>query len=172
MDQISPEMIREIHEALQEQLSSGVTSELSVPGGVDIVAEMLNRVEQSTEKGIMSGLERENPELAEDVKKLMFVFEDIISLDKQSIRTLLQNIDNKELALSLKGASEPLKNKFLENMSERAATMIKEDMEFMGPVRLRNVEEAQQNILDIVRNLEDEGKIIVNKGGEEDQLIE
>ena len=172
MDQISPDMIKEIQDAMETQLMAGGTGELSFAGGIQIVSEMLNRSDQTTEKSIMAGLEREDPELAEEIKKLMFVFEDIILLDNQSIRTLLTEVDNKDLALALKAASDALKEKIFSNMSERASSMIIEDMDFMGPVRLKDVEEAQQKILDVVRRLEEEGKILVSRGGDEDKLIE
>ncbi len=172
MDTISPDMIKEIQDALETQLTSSFSGEMSFAGGIQLVAEMLNRSDQSTEKTIMSGLEREDPELAEEIKKLMFVFEDIMALDNQSIQAILTEIDNKELALALKAASEPLKEKFFINMSDRASTMIKEDMDYMGPVRLKNVEEAQQKILDIIRRLQEEGKIFISRGSDEDKLIE
>lgn len=172
MDTISPDMIKEIQDALETQLTSSFSGEMSFAGGIQLVAEMLNRSDQSTEKTIMSGLEREDPELAEEIKKLMFVFEDIMALDNQSIQAILTEIDNKELALALKAASEPLKEKFFMNMSDRASTMIKEDMEYMGPVRLKNVEEAQQKILDVIRRLQEEGKIFISRGSDEDKLIE
>lgn len=172
MDTISPDMIKEIQDALETQLTSSFSGEMSFAGGIQLVAEMLNRSDQSTEKTIMSGLEREDPELAEEIKKLMFVFEDIMALDNQSIQSILTEIDNKELALALKAASEPLKEKFFINMSDRASTMIKEDMEYMGPVRLKNVEEAQQKILDVIRRLQEEGKIFISRGSDEDKLIE
>jgi len=172
MDTISPDMIKEIQDALETQLMSSFSGEMSFAGGIQLVAEMLNRSDQSTEKTIMSGLERDDPELAEEIKKLMFVFEDIMALDNQSIQSILTEIDNKELALALKAASEPLKEKFFVNMSDRASTMIREDMDYMGPVRLKNVEEAQQKILDIIRRLQEEGKIFISRGSDEDKLIE
>ena len=141
-------------------------------GGVETVAEMLNLVDRTTEKGIMEGLESEDPDLVEEIRRLMFVFEDILLVDDKGIQAVLKEIDNDELALSLKTASEELRDKIFKNMSERAATLIKEDMEFMGPVRVADVEAAQQRIVDIVRRLEDAGEIIIaGRGGDKDLIV-
>jgi flagellar motor switch protein FliG len=172
MDQTAPDVIKEIEFMLQKKIASVSSQEFSMAGGVKSVAEVLNRADRATEKSIIEALEEENPEIADEVKKLMFVFEDIIMIDERGIQTVLKEVDNKELALALKTASEELREKIFANMSKRAAEGIREEMEYMGPVRLKNVEEAQQNIVAIVRRLEDSGEIIIGgRGGGEDELI-
>ena len=148
-----------------------LSQEFTAAGGIEALAELLNRCDRSTEKTILETLEEESQEIADEVKKLMFVFEDIIMLDDRSIQQVLKEIDQKELALALKGASDEVKEKMFGNMSKRAADMIKEDMEFMGPVRLKNVEEAQQRIVAVVRRLEEAGEIVISRGGEEEMLV-
>ena len=172
MDQTAPDVIKEIEFMLQKKIASVASQEFSMAGGVKAVAEVLNRADRSTEKSILEALEEENPEVADEVKKLMFVFEDIIMIDERGIQSILKEVDNKELALALKTASDELKEKIFNNMSKRAAEGIKEEMEYMGPVRLKNVEEAQQNIVAIVRRLEEAGEIVIGgRGGGEDELI-
>ena len=172
MEQTAPEVLAEIEKVLERKLASVETEALKTAGGVKAVAEMLNRADRATEKGILESLEEENPEIATEVKKLMFVFEDIILIDDRGIQQMLREIDNKELALALKTASEELKEKIFKNMSKRAAEGIKEDMEYMGPVRLKNVEEAQQAIVAVVRRLEEAGEIVISgRGGGEDEII-
>lgn len=171
MKSISPSVIENVESVLQEHvkgLVGGVSKEI---GGVKAVAEIMNMVEMSTEKNIMGTLERDNPELATAIKNLMFVFEDIILVDDRGIQRILREIDTKDLTLALKGVSEELKDKFLRNMSSRAAEMILEEMEVMGPVRLKDVEAAQQRIIEVVRRLEEEGEIIIAGRGGEDELI-
>ena len=138
---------------------------------MDTVAEILNLVDRTTEKGIMEGLEAEDPDLVEQIRRLMFVFEDVKLVDDKGIQSVLKEVDNDELALALKTASEELKTKIFKNMSERAAQLIKEDMEFMGPVRIKDVEEAQQKIVSIIRHLEETGEIIISRG-EGDELVQ
>jgi flagellar motor switch protein FliG len=172
MEQTAPEVIAEIEKVLERKLASVETEALKTAGGVKAVAEMLNRADRATEKGILESLEEENPEIAAEVKKLMFIFEDMILIDDRGIQQILREVDNKELALALKSASDELKQKIFKNMSKRAAEGIQEDMEYMGPVRLRNVEEAQQNIVAVVRRLEDAGEIVISgRGGGEDEII-
>jgi flagellar motor switch protein FliG len=172
MEQTAPDVIKEIEFMLQKKIASVSSQEFSMAGGVKSVAEVLNRADRSTEKSILEALEEENPEIADEVKKLMFVFEDVIMIDERGIQGILKEVDNKELALALKTASEELKEKIFNNMSKRAAEGIKEEMEYMGPVRLKNVEEAQQNIVAIVRRLEEAGEIVIGgRGGGEDELI-
>jgi flagellar motor switch protein FliG len=171
MSQTTPEIIAEVEKFLERKIASVLSQEFSVAGGIESVAELLNRVDRSTEKNILEILEQDNPDLADEVKKLMFVFEDIILLDNRSIQQVLKEMDNKELALALKGASEEVKAKIFSNMSDRAAEMIKEDMEFMGAVRLKSVEEAQTKIVSIIRRLEESGEIIISRGGEEEMLV-
>ena len=140
-------------------------------GGGEAVAEMLNLSDRATEKGILESLEAEDPELVEQIRRLMFVFEDILLIDDKGIQSVLKEIDHEQLALALKTASEEMKQKIFGNMSERAAQLIKEDMEYMGPVRLSDVEAAQQKIVDVVRRLEDAGEIILQGRGDSDVVV-
>ena len=140
-------------------------------GGIDTVAEVLNLADRATEKAIMEGLEAEDPDLVEQIRRLMFVFEDIMLVNDKGIQAVLKEVDNEELALALKTASEELQDKIFTNMSERAATLIKEDMEFMGPVRVSDVEQAQQRIVDIVRRLEESGDVIIQGRGGDTELV-
>ncbi len=172
MEQSSPDVVKEIEHMLQKKIASVANEELTIAGGVKAVAEVLNRADRATERAILDSLEEESPEIAEEVKKLMFVFEDIIMIDDRGIQAILKEVDNKELALALKTASDELKEKIFNNMSKRAAEGIKEEMEYMGPVRLKNVEEAQQNIVAIVRKLEESGEVVIGgRGGGEDEII-
>lgn len=171
-ERATPEIIREVEKVLERRLISiAGQQEFANIGGVQSVVELLNRVDRGTEKTILETLEEENPELAEEIKRRMFVFEDIMSLDDRSIQRILREVDSKGLALSLKTASEELTQKIYRNMSERAATMLQEDLEFLGPVRLRDVEVAQQAIVNIVRRLEEDGDIIVSRGGEDELVV-
>ena len=140
-------------------------------GGVQAAAGILNLSDRSTEKGILESLETDDPDLVEQIRRLMFVFEDIMLVNDKGIQSVLKEVDNDELALALKTASDDLKNKIFGNMSERAAQLIKEDMEYMGPVRLSDVEGAQQKIVDVVRRLEDAGYIIITGRGGESELV-
>jgi flagellar motor switch protein FliG len=171
MDRTPPEVVRQIEKVLEQKMSAVVSQNFTAVGGVKALVEVLNWVDRQTEKTILESLSENNPELAEEVKKLMFVFEDITLLDDASIQKVLREVDMKELALALKGVGEEVQNRIMKNMSERAANMLKEDMEFMGPVRLRNVEEAQQRIVGIVRRLEESGEIIVARGGGEEIVV-
>jgi flagellar motor switch protein FliG len=141
-------------------------------GGIETVAEILNLADRSTEKSIMEGLESEDPDLVEQIRRLMFVFEDILKVNDKGIQAVLKEIENSDLSLALKTASEPLKEKIFKNMSERAAALIKEDMQYMGPVKVSDVESAQQRVVDIVRRLEESGDVVVEgRGGETDQMV-
>ncbi len=172
MEQTNPEVIKEVEKGLEMRLSGIVSQRLMKVGGVESVAEMLNLSDRSTEKAIMEALESEDPDLVEQIRRLMFVFEDILLVNDKGIQSVLKEVDNDELALALKTASDELKEKIFGNMSERAATLIKEDMEYMGPVRLKDVETAQQKIVDVVRRLEDAGEIIISgRGGEKDLIV-
>lgn len=172
MEQTNPEVIKEVEKGLESRLSGIVSQKFQRVGGVDSVAEMLNLADRATEKAIMEALESEDPDLVEQIRRLMFVFEDILQVDDRGIQKVLKEVDNNELALSLKTASEALTNKIFSNMSERAVQLIKEEMEFMGPVRISEVEAAQQKIVDIVRRLEDAGEIIImGRGGEKDMVV-
>jgi len=170
LDKTPPEVIREVELVLQRKLSSVVSTDFTHAGGVKSLVYVLNCVDRSTEKTILESLSETNPELAEEVKKLMFVFEDIILLDDRAIQQVLKEVDTKELALALKGVGESTQMRIYKNMSERAAAMMKEEMEFMGPVRLRSVEESQQRIVNIIRKLEEAGEIIVARGGGEEMI--
>ena len=171
MESISPDTLSQIEEVLVTQIKSLFGGDVSVIGGVKAVAEILNSVDRGTEKNILGNLERENPELATEIKKLMFVFEDALLLDDRSIQRLLKEIDTKELGMALKGSSEELQEKFLKNMSSRASDMIREDMQFMGPLRLKDVEEVQQRIVDVIRRLEDDGEIVISGRGGDDNVV-
>ncbi len=172
MEQTNPEVIREVERGLEARLSNMLTQRFEKTGGVDTVAEVLNLVDRGTEKGILEGLESEDPDLVESIRRLMFVFEDILLVNDRGIQAVLKEIDNDELALAMKTASEELKDKISRNMSERAASLIKEEMEFMGPVRVSDVEGAQQRVVDVVRRLEEAGEIIIaGRGGEKEMIV-
>ena len=171
MGSTPPDVIRRVEAVLQRKLSSIASQELSAAGGVKSLVEVLQWVDRNTERAIFDYLNDTNPELAEEIRKLMFTFEDLLQLDDRAIQQVLKEVDMKELALALKGASDALKEKIFRNMSERAVNMLKEEIEFMGPVRVRQVEEAQQRIVSIVRRLEEAGEIVISRGGEEEMLI-
>jgi flagellar motor switch protein FliG len=172
MEQTNPEVIKEVERGLEARLSSMLSQSMEKAGGIPTVAEILNLADRSTEKSIMEGLEAEDPDLVEQIRRLMFVFEDIKMVDDKGIQTLLKEVDNDELGLALRTASEELKDKIFKNMSERAAQLIKEDMQYSGPVKVSDVESAQQRIVDIVRRLEDSGEIIIaGRGGQNEMLV-
>lgn len=172
MEQTNPEVIKEVERGLEHRLAAMITQTFEKAGGVDTVAEMLNLADRATEKTIMEGLEAEDPDLVEQIRRLMFVFEDIMMVNDKGIQSMLKEVDNDDLALALKTASQELKDKIFKNMSERASQLIKEDMEYMGPVRVSDVEAAQQKIVDVVRKLEESGEIIVSgRGGEKDLVV-
>jgi flagellar motor switch protein FliG len=164
MDRTSPDIIREVERILEKNLSSVMTQEMTSAGGVNSMVEILNHVDRSTEKTILETLEKEDSDLAAQIKNMMFVFEDIITLDDRSIQQVLREVDSKELSLALKGVSEEVSAKIFKNMSKRAAAMLGEDMEYMGPVRLKDVEGAQQRIVNVIRALEDAGEIVIARG--------
>jgi len=171
MDRTSPEIIKEVELVLERKLSSLVSQDYTSAGGIQSIVDILNSVDRGTEKNIMDTLEVQDAELAEEIRKRMFVFEDIITLDSTSIQRFIREIDNKELAVALKGATEEVSNVIYGNMSKRMAEMIKEDMDYMGPVRLRDVEEAQQKIVNIIRKLEEAGEIIIARGGGDEIIV-
>jgi flagellar motor switch protein FliG len=172
MEQTNPEVIREVEHALESRLSNMIVSSMEKVGGVETVAEILNLVDRSTERTIMQGVEGEDPQLVEEIRRRMFVFEDINMVNDKGIQAVLKEVENDQLVLALKTASDQLKNKILGNMSSRAAETIREDMEFMGPVRISDVEAAQQKIVDIVRRLEEAGEIIIaGRGGDNDVVV-
>ena len=171
MDRTSPDVIKEGEKVLESNLSNLVNQDYTIIGGVDAVVEILNTVDRGTEKHIMETLEIEEPELADEIRKKMFVFEDILLLDDRAIQQVLRNVDNNDLAIALKNANEQVQTAIFDNMSKRLAVMIKEDMEFMGPVRMKDVEEAQQKIVNIIRKLEDSGEIIISRGGGDEIVV-
>lgn len=171
LDNVPDEIVDEIQEVIVEQIADIGNESNEKLGGVQAAAEIMNQVDQKTESSILERIEEDREELAEEIRQSMFVFEDLIHLDDRSIRTLLKEISNDELILALKTASEGLGDKIFGNVSQRAAQMMKEDMEVMGPVRLRDVEQAQQNILKTARRLEEEGKIVLGGKGGDDVLV-
>ena len=171
MDRTSPDVIKEVERVLESKLASLVNQDYTIIGGVDSVVEILNAVDRGTEKHIMETLEIEEPELADEIRKKMFVFEDILLLDDRSIQRVLREVDNNDLAIALKGSNEDVQNAIFNNLSKRLAVMIKEDMDFMGPVRMKDVEEAQQKIVNIIRKLEDAGEIIIARGGGDEIIV-
>ena len=171
MDRTSPDVIKEVEKVLEQKLASLVNQDYTIVGGVDSIVDILNTVDRGTEKHIMESLEIEDPELADEIRKKMFVFEDILSLDDRSIQRVLREVDNNELAVALKGSNEEVQNLIFSNLSKRLATMIREDMDFMGPVRMKDVEEAQQKIVNIIRKLEDSDEIIISRGGGDEIVV-
>ncbi len=171
MDRTSPDIIKEVEKVLESKLASLVNQDYTIVGGVDAVVEILNTVDRGTEKHIMETLEIEEPELADEIRKKMFVFEDILLLDDRAIQRVLRDVDNSDLAIALKGSNEEVQNAIFNNLSKRLAVMIKEDMEFMGPVRMKDVEEAQQKIVNIIRKLEDSGEIVISRGGGDEVVV-
>lgn len=171
MDRTSPEVIRDVERILERKLSSIATEDFTTAGGVDSVVEVLNRVDRTTERTIVESLEVQDPELAEEIKKRMFVFENVVLLDDRSLQMVLREVDSKELGLSLKAASSDVAEKIYKNMSKRAAEMLREEIDFMGPVRIRDVEEAQQKIVAVIRRLEEAGEIVISRGRGEDVLV-
>ena len=171
MDRTSPEIIKEVEKILERKLSSLVNQDFTVVGGLSNVVDILNNVDRGTERHIMESLEIEDTDLAEEIKKRMFVFEDILLLDNRSIQRFLREVENNMLALALKMSTDELKDLILKNMSKRMAEMIMEDMEFMGPVRIKDVEEAQQNVVNIIRKLEDAGEIVISRGGGDEVIV-
>lgn len=171
MSTTSPMVIKEIENVLESKLSSVVRTEMTTLGGVETLVDILNQVDRTTEKNITESLEREDAELADRIKSSMFVFEDIITLDDVSIQRILREVEAKELALALKGCSEEVAETIFKNQSKRAAASLKEDMEFLGPVRLMDVEKCQQKIVSIIRRLDEAGEIIISRGGEDAIIV-
>src|SRR6516225_600370 len=170
MEQTSPEVVHDVEKSLEGRMTTTFNQQLEKAGGVSSVAQMLNVTDRMTNKSILESLEQESPELVDQIRRLMFVFDDLMKLDDKSIQALLKEVENAQWALALKGASEELKSKILGNLSQRAASMLQEEMQYLGPVRVSDVEAAQQQIVDTVRRLEDAGEIVVN-AGEGERLI-
>lgn len=171
MERVSPEILREVERVLERKLSALSSEDYTSAGGIDAIVEILNNVDRATEKTIIEALEDDDPELAEEIKKRMFVFEDIVLLEDRAIQRVLREVDNQDLARALKQVDPDVQEKIFKNMSKRAATLLKEDMEYMGPIRLKDVEEAQQKIVNIIRKLEEQGEIVVARGGEDEVLV-
>ena len=171
MDRASPDVVKEVERVLERKLSSLINQDYTIVGGVDAIVSILNTVDRSTEKHIMETLEIEEPELADEIRKKMFVFEDIMLLDDRAIQRVLRDVDNNDLAVALKGANEDVQNTIFKNLSKRLSAMIKEDMEFMGPVRMKDVEEAQQKIVGVIRKLEDSAEIVISRGGGDEIVV-
>ena len=167
MDRTSPDVVKEIEKVLESKFSSMLSQDFTTTGGIESVVDILNSVDRGTEKFIMEELDIRDAELSEEIRRRMFVFEDIVSLDNRSVQRVIREIDNSQWAVALKSASEEVKEVIFSNMSKRLVEMIKEDIEFMGPVRIRDIEEAQQNIVNVIRKLEEEGEIITPRGGDE-----
>ncbi|CDN43579.1 Flagellar motor switch protein FliG, partial [Paenibacillus sp. P22] len=171
MDSTSPEVISQVERVLEQKLSATVTQDYTNAGGIDSIVQILNGVDRGTERTILDSLEIQDPELAEEIKKRMFVFEDIVSIDNRSIQRIIRDIESADLQLALKVASEEVREAIFRNMSKRMAETFKEEMEFMGPVRLRDVEEAQTRIVGTIRRLEESGDIIIARGGGDDIIV-
>ena len=171
MDRTSPDSIREVERVLERKLSSMVTQDFTTAGGIKAIVEVLNRVDRTTEKAIVETLEVDNPELAEEIKKLMFVFEDIVQIDDRSLQLVLRQVETKDLSLALKATPQEVAEKDYKNMSTRAADMLREEIEFMGPVKIRDVEEAQQKVVAVIRVLEDKGEIVISRGKGDEMIV-
>lgn len=171
MERTSPEILKEVEGVLRDKLSTVFQQDFTQAGGLGTVVDILNRVDRGTEKLILEELEKEDAELADEIRQRMFIFEDIITLDDASIQRVVREVESKDLARALKGASEEVKDRIFRNISKRAAEMLQEDLEFMGPVRLREVEEAQQRIVAIIRRLDESGEIIISRGVEDAIIV-
>ncbi len=171
MDRTSPDIIREVERVLERKLSTLVNQDFTTAGGVEAVVEVLTHVDRTTEKSILEALEVDNPELAEEIKRRMFVFEDIVLLDDRSLQMVLREVDNKDLSLALKATPTEVSDKVYKNMSKRAADMLREEIEFMGPVKIRDVEEAQVKVVNIIRALEEKGEIVVSRGQGDEMFV-
>lgn len=171
MDRTSPEVLREVERVLEKKLANLSNEDFTSAGGIDAIVEILNMVDRSTEKAIIETLEATDTELAEEIKKRMFVFEDIVMLDDKAIQKVLREVDTQELAKALKAVDAEVQDKIFRNMSKRAASILKEEMEYMGPIRRKDVEESQQKIVSIIRKLEEAGEIIIARSGEENDLV-
>ncbi|HUT93099.1 MAG TPA: flagellar motor switch protein FliG [Thermoguttaceae bacterium] len=172
MGQTSPEIIQEVERGLENRMASVMSQQFEKAGGVENVAEILNVIDRATERSLLENLAQEDPDLVEEIRRLMFVFEDITKFSDRDIQTVLKNVEGSQWAMALKGASEELKEKILANMSKRAATLLQEEMEYLGPVRASNVEQVQQQIVDIIRRLEDAGEITIHGDEEEERFIQ
>ncbi len=171
MDRTSPEILREVERVLDKKLASLSQEDFTVAGGVEHIVDILNLADRTTEKSIIESLEEEDPELAEEIKKRMFVFEDIVMLDDRAIQRVLREVDTSELSKALRAVDSEVQDKIFRNMSKRAAVLLKEDMDYMGPTRRKDVEESQQRIVSIIRKLEEQGDVVIARSGEENILV-
>ncbi|MFN3659680.1 MAG: flagellar motor switch protein FliG [Brevinematales bacterium] len=171
MDRTSPEILREVERVLERRLSTLASEDFTQAGGIDAVVAILNSSDRTTERNIIEALEEDDPDLAEEIKKKMFVFEDIVTLDDRSIQKVLRHVENNDLAKALKAVDAEVQDKVFRNMSKRAAQMLKEDMEYMGPIRLKDVEEAQQKIVNIIRKLEEQGEVVLSRNAEDEIIV-
>lgn len=171
MDRTSPDLLKDVENVLQEKLSTVFQQDFTQAGGVDTVVDILNNVDRGTEKLILEELEKEDAELADEIRQRMFIFEDIITLDDASIQRVIREIDSKDLAKAMKVTGEEVKERIFRNISKRATEMLREDLEYMGPIRLREVEEAQQRIVSVIRRLDEAGEIIISRGGEDAIIV-
>lgn len=171
MDRTSPEYVREVERVLDRKLSSMGMDDFTSVGGIEAIVEILNAADRGTERRVLEELEIDNGDLVDEIRRKMFVFEDVIKLDKRAIQRVLKEVENSDLTIALKNATEELRNLIFENMSKRLADMIREDMEYMGPVRVRDVEDAQQKIVNVIRKLQDAGEIIISRGSEDELIV-
>lgn len=171
MEQTSPEVVRDVEKSLQSRINTNFNHQTEKAGGVEMVAHILNVTDRVTNKGILDNLSQEDPDLVDQIRRLMFVFDDLLKLDDKAIQMLLKEVENNQWALALKGASEELRQKIMGNLSQRAAVALKEEIEYLGPVRVSDVEATQQQIVDAVRRLEDSGEIAIATGSDADQFI-
>ena len=172
MDRTSPEIVRSVETSLERKLSSVLQpTEMSRVGGVDPLVSIINRSDRVTERQIVEGLEALDAELADDVRSRMFMFEDVVSLEDRSVQLVVRQVDTAELAMALKGVSENVRNKITSNLSERAAETLLEEVDLLGAVRLTQVEEAQQSIIRTIRQLEEQGQIVIRRGGDDELVV-
>jgi len=171
MENISPQTLRELEDTLAQDLQAILAGQVTEIGGPKAVAEILNRTGRSTEKAVLERLDAQDPELAEEVRNQMFVFDDIAKLTDREIQMILREVDTKDLGVALKGATEEMQDRIFTNMSERVGTMLKEEMEFSGPVRMTDVEEVQLRVVQTVRQLEEAGQVTVVRGDSNDQFV-
>ena len=171
MEGTSPDVIKEVEKVFEKKLSALMTEDITQVGGVDSVVEILSAVDRSTEKHILETLEVEDIELSEEIRRKMFVFEDMLAISNRDMQNVIREVDQKDMAIALKGASEELKAHFFANLSKRLAAMIQEEMDYMGPIRRADREEAQQRIVNIVRRMVDNGDIVIARGGADDVIV-
>lgn len=171
LDRATPEIVREVERVLERKVAAFATAQFSQVGGLETVVDIMNTIDRTTEREILEKLSEQDPELAEEIRKHLFVFEDLMKLDDRSIQVILREIDTRDLALALKGATDELKEKIFKNMSKRAASLLKDELDYMGPVRVKDVEAAQQKIVEVVRRLEEAGEIVIARGGGEELIV-